>query len=352
MSRLGVQVASRAVPLAGMAAILVLTSRLCVACLEIGEAEQATGGGAGTGGSTVGDAPWGSGGASDGSPESATGGGGTGGGFVASPCDSCGTPGGCECVPEVAQGWSYARIADGEQTKCPGSEKPLLVGSGAVDTGCGGCNCGPLSGGECGFALVTYSNSYCGGTGYYGYVYPDAGKCVTYSGTSTGIKVGAFGVGGSCDTGTAPPKPAKFADPKSVCSQTSGGSCGTVGACVPSAAAPYDAKACVVFDSQGVDVACPPGYPNKLSYSTGFDDSRACDCACKPSISCSGGSAVSGCDGGTTQVEYQCIDGTQPGSVQVVTPPSMNNSGCAPDGPSSPKSGSVVASGLRVVCCR
>lgn len=327
--------------------MLALPASIAVACLNLEEAEEPAGsGGAGTGGGGLGDASWTTGGSAGDSSAGS-------GGFVAGNCDSCGAPGGCECVPQVEAGWAHVRIADGKLNACPGATgAPVVVGSGAVDTGCGSCQCGSASGASCGFALVTYSQPGCATTGYYGSVHNQAGQCVPYGGSSAGVMLKAFGVGGSCDDGTAAPKAPAFATPKTLCSQPSGGACGASGACVAAASSSFDEKACVMFESQGVDVACPPGYPEKLPFSTGFDDTRQCACNCKPSVACSGGTAFFDCTAGSGNDAYQCKDGTTINDFKVVAPPTTTNADCSPDGATTLKSGQVVASGLRVVCCR
>lgn len=329
-----------------------LGSQLALSCLSIGDtrtdATGGVGGGAGTGGTSVSDAPWGTGGTSEAGEAGAAG----SGGFVAGPCDGCATPGACECVPEVGQGWAHVRIADGQQKACPdGSKVPVVVGTGAVDTGCGTCECGSPTGGVCGFALVFYSNTSCIGTGSYGTIHTTSGECVP-TGVHPGISPKAFGTGGYCDTGTASPKPPEFAASKSLCTQASSGACGTAGACVPTATGAFDAKACVMFESQGVDVACPSGYPSKLPFSTGFDDTRTCSCKCKASIYCSGGNIVYGCASGSGNEANSCRDSTVAGDYKIVATPTVASAGCDPDGASTPQGGSVAASGLRVVCCR
>jgi hypothetical protein len=333
-----------------------LASQLSVSCLSLGSAEESpASGGAGTGGSNLGDAPWGTGGTSaDGAAGSAgsTGSGGSGG-FVPATCDTCGAANGCECVPEVGQGWTHVRVADGKVSSCPGAaQAPLVVGTGAVDTGCQTCECGTASGASCGFALVYYSYAGCASTGYYSGVHTKAGDCISWSGSKPGVMPKAFSSGGSCGPGTAPAKPPAFATPKTLCPQPSTGACGTAGSCVAAAAPSFDAKACVMFESQGVDVACPPGYPDKLPFSTGFDDTRSCSCTCKPSIGCTGGTVVFDCATGTANVAGKCQDGTVAGDYKVVAPPSVSGAGCSPDTAPKPAGGSVQASGLRVVCCR
>jgi hypothetical protein len=201
--------------------------------------------------------------------------------------------------------------------------------------------------------VVKYSTPSCASTGYYASAKTQVKECTTNSGGSyVGFTLKAFGVGGTCAPGTAQPKAPDFATPKSICPQTSGGSCGTSGACLPIATSSFDAKACVMFESQGVDVACPVGYPEKLPFSTGFDDTRACGCTCEPNINCNGGSATWECGTGTTSHAGQCRDASTAVSWEILSLPAVSGAGCSPDGVASLKGGKVMASGLRVVCCR
>jgi hypothetical protein len=354
---------ARALPrarLVSWGAAFVLSGQLGVACLTLedtadGTATGGAGGSTGTGGGNVGDAPWGTGGADSGDAGAAgASGAGGSGGFVSAPCSSCADGSACECVPEAPQGWSHARIRDGKVSVCPGSggKPPVSVGTSATDTGCGSCQCGSATGGDCGFAAVWYSNASCTTTGYYAGVHTDVGKCVTY-GKNAGVQVKAYGVGGFCGPGTATPKPPAFGTITSVCPQAGGDACGTNGACVAAAPTSFQQKACVMFDSQGVDVACPAGYPDKLSFSTGFDDTRKCTCDCEASLYCSGGSIAFDClAGGTQNQANQCKDATAGGDYKILAKPTLASNGCAPKGDPKPAGGTLVASGLRVVCCR
>ena len=107
-----------------------------------------------------------------------------------------------------------------------------------------------------------------------------------------------------------------------------------------------------MFESQGVDVTCPPEYPDKLPFSTGFDDTRSCSCTCKPSFYCTGGSIVKDCATGTANEANKCSAATTAFDYKVVSPPSLADASCAPDGTPKLSGGNVLASGLRVVCCR
>jgi len=198
--------------------------------------------------------------------------------------------------------------------------------------------------------MVKYSYAGCASTGYYS-INTNVGTCYTLSGTTVSYMAKAYGAGGSCDLGTATPKPPEFATKKSLCPQPSESACGTSGACVPKPTSAFDTSACVMFDSQGVDVACPPGYPNKQSYSTGFDDTRTCKCNCKPSVSCSGGSVTFDCAGTTNQAN-QCKDASTVSEYKILALPNADNTSCNPDGAATPSGGSVMPAGLRVVCCR
>jgi hypothetical protein len=341
----------RALEIGKLGLVLALAGALSSSCLSLEDTQTPATGGTGTGG-TVGDASWQGGSTSTGG--SATGGasGAAGsGGFVSGSCDACTSSNGCECVPEVGQGWTHVRVADGTLSKCPDvTDAPVLVGSGATDTGCGTCTCGGASPGVCGFGMVRYSYAGCAGTGYYS-LDTSVGTCHTLSGTTVAYMPKPFGEGGGCDPGTAQPKPPAFATKTSLCSQASEGACGTSGTCVPKPTTAFDASACVMFDSQGVDVACPPGYPNKQSFSTGFDDTRTCKCNCKPSVSCSGGSVTFDCAGTTNQAN-QCKDATTVTEYKILSLPSVTDTNCYPDGASTPSGGTVMPSGLRVVCCR
>lgn len=321
---------------------------LVPACLNLEEAEPArpSDGGSGSGGSGVADSSWGG--------SAGSGGGAAGsGGFSAAPCDSCADGGSCECVPQAPQGWSHVRLADGSTKSCPdGPSSLLVVGSGAVDTGCGACECGSASGGGCGFRLRHYSYTGCAGSYTWAIVYNDVGQCENGIATGGPVMLDAYGYGGSCAPGTAQPKPATFAQTKSLCIEKSGGACGKGGACVRAQGPAFEDRDCVAFDSQGVDVACPASYPDKLSYSTGFDDTRKCTCDCKPSLSCSGGSAVFDCSASAGNDAGKCVDAAAAGDFKVTALPTLQSADCSPDTPATKSGGSVTASGLRVVCCR
>jgi hypothetical protein len=96
-------------------AIVAIGGFVPVGCLNIAEVDSAQDpDGGGSGGTGVADASW------DTTASGGIGGGAAGsGGFVAAACTSCGA-GGCECVPEVVQGSSHVRIAEGKLSKCSG----------------------------------------------------------------------------------------------------------------------------------------------------------------------------------------------------------------------------------------
>jgi hypothetical protein len=241
-------------------------------------------------------------------------------------------------------------VADGKLGSCPDAAAPVVVGTGAVDTGCDKCKCGAATPGSCGFGMVKHSYAGCASTGYYS-LNTNVGTCYSLTGISASYMAKPFGTGGGCAPGTAPPKAPAFAVEKTLCSQPGAGACGTNGTCVAKPTSAFDTGACVMFDSQGVDVACPPGYPNKQPYSTSFDDTRTCSCKCKPSVYCSGGSVTFDCANGTANEALQCKDASAVSEYKILTLPTVQNTSCSADGTPTPSGGSVMASGLRVVCC-
>jgi hypothetical protein len=199
--------------------------------------------------------------------------------------------------------------------------------------------------------MVRYSYANCASTGSYS-VNHNVGVCYNLTGISASYMAKPFGTGGGCGAGTAPPTAPAFAVERTLCSQQGASACGTNGSCVEKPTTAFDAAACVMFDSQGVDVACPPGYPNKQSYSTSFDDTRKCSCTCTPKVYCSGGSVTFDCAAGTANEAMQCKDASTVSEYKILTRPTVQNTACSPDGTPTPSGGSVMASGLRVVCCR
>jgi hypothetical protein len=270
-------------------------------------------------------------------------------------CSGC-AAGECECSPAAPTGWTHARVVetlDGSKPKCPAgyTANPILLGSGAIDTGCDDCSCGELDptnashcdelwqwGGTCTGTLVKTTAA--------------SGQCVKLAGSF--VKLGLSGP--SC-AATAVPAPPKFAKTVTLCdASTFGSGCGQ-DACVAVPTPPFEAARCVVSQAEG-DLACPDGFPVKRSYQTAFVDNRSCTgCTCElTSVTCSGGIAKWCTDPSCSDCPFATslpgnCNSTDGNSYGVFTGPAVPVSGsCTPSG-SAESTGFVSATGSRILCC-
>lgn len=343
----------------------------------------AVGGGAGTAGSGATAGSAGDGGGGSGGGVGGTGGGTKGDENCTDAFDNdgdglvdCADPDckpGYSCVPAPPSGWTgYARLraqtyAAGAPAgpECPDGSTPerFFSGLGAAPD-CTPCNCGPMTGGQCGVAplMCSTSSTDCSGA-------TDATAIA-----SSSCKAGSSSINQlSCYVAPAPvvsagscaPTKSTFAntDPfewaQDVCRQPAGGGCAANEACTQNGAGDYVGYVCVELAG---DQPCPVGWGVRTVAYTSHTDTRSCDdCKCTPStVSCVDAqykfydAFIIDCFGSTKTVSStNCVDITPLLSlgwgVERSKSPFLAGS-CTPSGGAA--LGQVTGNGAITFCCR
>jgi hypothetical protein len=238
-----------------------------------------------------------------------------------------------QCVPTAPAGWQGPiALFTGTTNEICSGDFPVTMMSGMKDfvippVTCAGCGCAPPLGTVCPLATLRFSPqaacSPLGGT----FTIP-ANVCqpfiLTTSNAESVLWETAPAAGGAC----APVKngsnqiPAfSWKDKALACAPLDvGGGCGSE-VCAPVPEAPFGAELCI---HKLGDNACPAGFPQKITYFTGAQDTRTCtDCLC--------GAPTGGTCSGTV------VLGTNAScSVDVVTIPQVNTCGPLPEDPTPP----------------
>lgn len=270
----------------------------------------------------------------------------------------------CRCLPSLPSGWKHVALVetnDGTSVPCPdGFESGAQLGRGAVDEGCSACRCEQPTAGPC--EPYVMGNSACRGehpVGGFGQIVVGQCRRNVHGATMNHAVVRTGGAGTlqlfdpECGEPETDPLPPRFETTLTVCEADAPPGCSD-GECVPVPLSPFGASACVLAPQEG-NVSCPEGYPRKLIYETGFDDSRSCDgCSCQPDTFCTGGRveycADEDCSSGCEVVDSDVCHVGRPGSVKMLSLPTPPDDACRVVGTPT-TSGTLTARGMRVLCC-
>jgi hypothetical protein len=285
--------------------------------------------------------------------------------------------GGCglSCVAVSAAGWAgplalyVGPTSQGPAPPCgPGFDStPAFDGFGelmAATPTCSSCSCTPSVVTCAGPVLSFFTDNGC--TTPAGSITASS-TCQTTPFTAQSVTIaGATPSGGSCgSTGGALTSAApSWAEAVRACAPStvpSSAGCDAGLVCAPAPAAPFSSRPCVM--QTGTATACPPEYPTgPQTFFTGIDDQRACtpcQCSGPTGAQCTIGSpaldvsVTPGCSvtTGTLPAPSACAQFQGPEFVTLASQPTLTSPGtCALAGGGTPMGG-ATASGATSFCC-
>ena len=291
----------------------------------------------------------------DGGATGADGGGGQGDAGAATPDAGASA---CDCVARPPSGWAYVRLAEEKDftgPTCPSEATASeVMGTGAVDTGCGACTCGAATP-TCNVRITRFWYD-CNGTLNNEVDTSFAGCMLTGSkglGGTQAFRARAVPAG-SCSPNVAP-NAARFEATATVCTllPQSESSC-TTGECIPRLAPPFEPSLCILRQAD-TDETCPPDFPFKRAYATSLVDNRSCtgcSCSAAQGVTCSGGTLTK-CNSTSSPNAFEAcliLDATNDDIVVETTLPVASGGHCDPVGTPT-VTGSVSTTGVHTVCC-
>jgi hypothetical protein len=253
---------------------------------------------AGTGGSEGGADVGGAGEGAVGGSEDAGGSGtetsGGEGGDPAAPDGGGAPPRGCgdgmRCAPPVPEGWDgpFSTDLTNSVPDCP-LEFPELAYEGgsapADEPATCACQCENCTGGSCKQRVTFFSDAACQTSVGVFTPTPDACGLPPVGANSVRFDYAKDVSALTCDVtaGSTETVPPRWLDRVRLCGgNAKAGECAGAEVCVPALGEPE--ALCIVSDGKK---SCPAGYPKRQLASSGFDDSRGCDCKCVEEAKCS-----------------------------------------------------------------
>ena len=201
---------------------------------------------------------------------------------------------GMRCAPAVPKGWDgpFSTDLTGSVPGCP-PEFPELAyegGSAPADepATCGACQCENCTGGSCKQRVSYFTDTACEALAAAYTAAPNSCALQPADALSVRFDYEKDLSSISCDVkvGSTETTPPRWLDRVRLCSgKRQAGECAGGDVCVPALGEPE--SLCIVAD--GIK-SCPAGYPDRRSVSSGFDDSRGCECECMGDVNCASAS--------------------------------------------------------------